>query len=115
MIKLKKKNFFLGGGGLSNPLFTSLTRAQNPGLQKKKKKRKEKIKRGQRLVFCSVMLGWVFRGIFYNMHPKLLAKLCLEMLFGRGKTILPSAFQQNKCTQNLVPEGQLFRKEHIRY
>ena len=113
MIKLKKK-FFFWEGGLSNPLFTSLIRAQNPGL-KKKKKRKEKIKRGQRLVFCSVMLGWVFRGIFYNMHPKLLAKLCLQMLFGRGKTILPSAFQQNKCTQNLVPEGQLFRKEHIRY
>ena len=97
---------------MSNPLFTSLIRAQNPGLQKKKK-RKEKIKRGQRLVFCSVMLGCVFRGIFYNMHPKLLAKLCLQMLFGRGKTILPSAFQQNKCTKNLVPEGQLFRKEHI--
>ena len=113
MIKFKKK-FFFWEGGLSNPLFTSLIRAQNPELQKKKK-RKEKIKRGQRLVFCSVMLGCVFRGIFYNMHPKLLAKLCLQMVFGRGKTILPSAFQQNKCTQNLVPEGQLFRKEHIRY
>ena len=35
------------------------------------------------------------------------------MLFGRGKTILQSAFQQNKFTKNLVPEGQLFRKEHI--
>ena len=45
---------------------------QNPGFCKKN----EENKSGQRLVFCSVMPGWVFRGIFYNMHPKLLAKLC---------------------------------------
>ena len=114
MIKFLKKIFFLGGG-VEQPIIYIFNKGSKSWTAKKKKKRKEKIKRGQRLVFCSVMLGCVFRGIFYNMHPKLLAKLCLQMLFGRGKTILPSAFQQNKCTQNLVPEGQLFRKEHIRY
>ena len=113
MIKFKKKIFFLGGG-VEQPIIYIFNKGSKSWTAKKKK-RKEKIKRGQRLVFCSVMLGCVFRGIFYNMHPKLLAKLCLQMLFGRGKTILPSAFQQNKCTKNLVPEGQLFRKEHIRY
>lgn len=34
---------------------------QNPGFCKKKNEEK---KSRQRLVFCSVMLGWVFRGIF---------------------------------------------------
>ena len=49
MIKFKKK-FFFWEGGLSNPLFTSLIRAQNPGLQKKKKK-KRKNKEGTKACF----------------------------------------------------------------
>ena len=45
---------------------------QNPGFCKKNEEKKS----GQRLVSCTVMPGWVFRDIFKNMHPKLLAKLC---------------------------------------
>ena len=51
MIKFKKKKFFWEGG-LSNPLFTSLIRAQNPGLQKKKRKdKKRKNKEGTKACF----------------------------------------------------------------